>query len=29
MREINDLRGGRSICFDDPDGHHIEIITRP
>jgi catechol 2,3-dioxygenase-like lactoylglutathione lyase family enzyme len=27
--EINHLRGGRSIYFDDPDGHHIEIITRP
>jgi len=27
--EINHLRGGRSVCFDDPDGHHIEIITRP
>ena len=27
--EIGHLRGGRSIHFDDPDGHHIEIITRP
>jgi catechol 2,3-dioxygenase-like lactoylglutathione lyase family enzyme len=27
--EINHLRDGRSIHFDDPDGHHIEIITRP
>ena len=27
--EIGHLRGGRSIYFDDPDGHHIEIITRP
>ena len=27
--EINHLRGGRSFCFDDPDGHHFEIITRP
>jgi catechol 2,3-dioxygenase-like lactoylglutathione lyase family enzyme len=27
--EINHLRGGRSVCFDDPDGHHIEIITQP
>lgn len=27
--EINHLRGGRGFYFDDPDGHHIEIITRP
>ena len=27
--EIGHLRGGRSIHFDDPDGHKIEIITRP
>ena len=27
--EIGHLRGGRSIYFDDPDGHHLEIITRP
>ena len=27
--EINHLRGGRSVYFDDPDGHHIEIIIRP
>ena len=27
--EIGHLRGSRSIYFDDPDGHHIEIITRP
>jgi catechol 2,3-dioxygenase-like lactoylglutathione lyase family enzyme len=27
--EINHLRGGRGVYFDDPDGHHIEIITRP
>ncbi len=27
--EIGQLRGGRSVYFDDPDGHHIEIITRP
>jgi|SRR5580704_1542987 catechol 2,3-dioxygenase-like lactoylglutathione lyase family enzyme len=27
--EINHLHGGRGFCFDDPDGHHIEIITRP
>jgi len=27
--EIGLLRGGRSVCFDDPDGHQIEIITRP
>ena len=27
--EIGHLRGGRSLHFDDPDGHHIEITTRP
>jgi catechol 2,3-dioxygenase-like lactoylglutathione lyase family enzyme len=27
--EINDLRGGRGVYFDDPDGHNIEIITQP
>ena len=27
--EINHLRGGRSVYFDDPDGHSIEITTRP
>ncbi len=27
--EISHLRGGRGVCFDDPDGHTIQIITRP
>ncbi len=27
--EINHLRGGRCVYFDDPDGHTIEITTRP
>ena len=27
--EISRLRCGRSIHFDDPDGRHIEITTRP
>ena len=27
--EIGHLRGGRSVYFDDPDGHNIEITTRP
>ena len=27
--EINHLRGGRSVYFEDPDGHNIEILTRP
>jgi catechol 2,3-dioxygenase-like lactoylglutathione lyase family enzyme len=27
--QISHLRGGRSVYFEDPDGHHIEIITRP
>ncbi len=27
--EINDHDGGRGVYFDDPDGHFLEIITRP
>lgn len=27
--EINYLYGGRGVYFDDPDGHLMEIITRP
>jgi catechol 2,3-dioxygenase-like lactoylglutathione lyase family enzyme len=27
--EIGHLHGGRSLYFDDPDGHNIEITTRP
>jgi catechol 2,3-dioxygenase-like lactoylglutathione lyase family enzyme len=27
--EINHLYGGRGFYFDDPDGHLLEIITRP
>ena len=27
--EISHLRGGRGVSFDDPDGHTIEITTRP
>ena len=27
--EIGHLRGGWSVCFDDPDGHNIELTTRP
>jgi catechol 2,3-dioxygenase-like lactoylglutathione lyase family enzyme len=27
--EINHHDGGRGFYFDDPDGHLIEIITRP
>ena len=26
---INHHDGGRGVYFDDPDGHFIEIITRP
>jgi catechol 2,3-dioxygenase-like lactoylglutathione lyase family enzyme len=26
---INRLFGGRGAYFDDPDGHNMEIITRP
>lgn len=27
--EINDNDGGRGLYFEDPDGHLLEIITRP
>jgi len=27
--EINDNDGGRGVYFKDPDGHLLEIITRP
>ena len=27
--EINHHDGGRGLYFDDPDGHRLEIITRP
>src|SRR5689334_4983607 len=27
--EINHLHGGRGVYFDDPNGHVMEIITRP
>ena len=27
--EINHLYGGRGIYFEDPDGHMLELITRP
>jgi catechol 2,3-dioxygenase-like lactoylglutathione lyase family enzyme len=27
--EINHHFGGRGVYFDDPDGHLMEIITRP
>ncbi|MDA2812685.1 VOC family protein [Nocardiopsis sp. RSe5-2] len=27
--EINRNDGGRGVYFDDPDGHRLEIITRP
>jgi catechol 2,3-dioxygenase-like lactoylglutathione lyase family enzyme len=27
--EINTWDGGRGVYFDDPDGHLLEIITRP
>jgi catechol 2,3-dioxygenase-like lactoylglutathione lyase family enzyme len=26
--EINRHAGGRGICFQDPDGHLLEVITR-
>ncbi len=27
--EINTRDGGRGCYFDDPDGHNLEILTRP
>ena len=27
--EINHNDGGRGVYFDDPDGHVLEVITRP
>ena len=27
--EINHLDGGRGVYFDDPNGHLMELITRP
>jgi catechol 2,3-dioxygenase-like lactoylglutathione lyase family enzyme len=27
--EINHNHGGRGVYFDDPDGHHFELITQP
>ncbi|WP_432824992.1 VOC family protein [Dactylosporangium sp. CA-092794] len=28
-QEINHRDGGRGVYFDDPDGHNLEILTRP
>ena len=27
--EINRNDGGRGVYFDDPDGHLLEVLTRP
>jgi catechol 2,3-dioxygenase-like lactoylglutathione lyase family enzyme len=27
--EINRRDGGRGVYFEDPDGHYLEILTRP
>ena len=27
--EISHNHGGRGVCFDDPDGHLMEIFTQP
>jgi catechol 2,3-dioxygenase-like lactoylglutathione lyase family enzyme len=27
--EINHIDGGRGVYFPDPDGHNLEVITRP
>lgn len=26
--QINTNHGGRGVYFDDPDGHHLEALTR-
>lgn len=26
--QVNTNHGGRGLYFDDPDGHHLEILTR-
>jgi catechol 2,3-dioxygenase-like lactoylglutathione lyase family enzyme len=28
-RQISHNDGGRGLYFPDPDGHHLEVITRP
>ncbi|WP_433605721.1 VOC family protein [Dactylosporangium sp. CA-139114] len=28
-QEINHRDGGRGVYFDDPNGHNLEILTRP
>jgi catechol 2,3-dioxygenase-like lactoylglutathione lyase family enzyme len=28
-REINHSDGGRGVYFPDPDGHYLEVMTRP
>ena len=27
--EINSNHSGRGVYFDDPSGHHFELITQP
>ena len=29
VNEINHNHGGRGVYFDDPSGHHFELITKP
>jgi catechol 2,3-dioxygenase-like lactoylglutathione lyase family enzyme len=29
VNEYNTNDGGRGLYFDDPSGHHLEILTRP
>jgi len=28
LNQINTNHGGRGVYFDDPDGHHLEALTR-
>ncbi|MFJ7214323.1 hypothetical protein [Amycolatopsis sp. NPDC098790] len=26
--ELNSMNCGRGVCFEDPDGHNLELLTR-
>ena len=29
QNDVNHNHGGRGVYFDDPSGHHFELITKP
>jgi hypothetical protein len=29
QQQINHNHGGRGVYFDDPSGHHFELLTQP